>query len=229
MDIIKKKFGERLKVIRNIKGYTQETLSEKVGINQRQLVKIESGISFVKSETLEKLCCVLEINPSFLFDFDLDSDIDKLEVDNQIQFNIEKIDNVVKLITTKERISAPIHDSLIKKKSQNKIKSSDFDKKMQAIAHRIKKTLVVNEKQDDLIIRTKIYPPTGSIITKEIPLNEENSFDRLNENLSKISKDAKKLEYINLAIESLYSQKALETLKTLIKGVELGLSEKNIL
>ena len=45
--------------------------------------------------------------------------------------------------------------------------------------------------------------------------------EQLKENLLKIANDEKKLEYMNLAFNSLYSSKALEQFQFLIKGLEL--------
>ena len=69
LDIIKQKFGERLKAIRRLNNLTQEKLAEKIGINLRQLARIEAGGSFISSETLLSICLVLQISPSLLFDF----------------------------------------------------------------------------------------------------------------------------------------------------------------
>ena len=75
MDIIKRGFGEQLKVMRKIKGLTQESLAERIGINLRQLARIEAGESFVSSQTLYKICNVLEVSPMVLFNFDLEQEV----------------------------------------------------------------------------------------------------------------------------------------------------------
>ena len=71
MNIIKYGFGKKLKEARKKKKLTQEVLSEKLGINLRQLARIEAGESFVTAETLERICYALEISPSALFDFSM--------------------------------------------------------------------------------------------------------------------------------------------------------------
>ena len=68
MDSITKRFGENLKYNRKLMGLTQIQLAESVGINLRQLARIESGESFVTSDTLQKLCNILNIQPKALFE-----------------------------------------------------------------------------------------------------------------------------------------------------------------
>lgn len=69
MNIITKGFGKNLKEVRRSKKITQENLSEQIGINLRQLARIEAGESFITAETLLNICKVLEISPGFLFNF----------------------------------------------------------------------------------------------------------------------------------------------------------------
>ncbi|MBQ3311991.1 helix-turn-helix transcriptional regulator [bacterium] len=66
---IKQLLGKRIKELRVQRGYTQEYLSEKIGIGQRNLSKIECGNNFVTAETLSKLLKVLNIEAKELFDF----------------------------------------------------------------------------------------------------------------------------------------------------------------
>ena len=72
MDIIKKRLGKQLKYCRKIKNFTQESLAEKIGINWRQLARIEAGESFISSGTLYSICKELNISPRCLFDFEID-------------------------------------------------------------------------------------------------------------------------------------------------------------
>lgn len=211
MDVIKEKFGKQLKTIRNIKGYTQELIAEKIGINPRQLARIEAGDSFVKSETLYKICNVLEVNPGILFDFDIQKEGQKPGSDNQIYFSVIKESNVIKLVPKKEVI-----------KETNAEDENTFDKRMLLIAKKIQKDVCVEEIQNGIIVRTKIYTQEGDIKIQE--KNNLNDMDiaQLTTNIIKISNDKMKLEYMNLAFKSMYSAKALEQFKFLIKGLELG-------
>lgn len=66
---LKELFGAQVKLIRNYKKMTQEELSEQVDIDIRQLARIEAGVSFATSETIEKLCKALNVTYKDLFDF----------------------------------------------------------------------------------------------------------------------------------------------------------------
>ena len=55
-----------LKELRKIRNFTQEKLAESIGINLRQLARIEAGESFVSSDTLLKICTALETTPKSL-------------------------------------------------------------------------------------------------------------------------------------------------------------------
>lgn len=215
MDIIKKQFGERLKIIRNLKGLTQEILAEKIGINWRQLARIEAGESFIKSDTLYKICQTLNITPSILFDFNIQENVLMTGTDNKVHFNVIKTGNIIKLVT-KNEIENATDNSTLKENDSN-----SFDNKMLSIAQKLQKDIIVNENIDDITICTKIYRPNGEIKIQEKSANGTNSLEKLKENLTKIANDKNKIEYMNLAFNSLYDKKALEQFQYLIKGLEL--------
>ena len=77
---LKKYLGLKVKNYRNKFGYTQEVLSEKIGINQRQVSLIEKGKSFPKSETLVKMVNVFNCNTKDLFDFEPIENIENLKL-----------------------------------------------------------------------------------------------------------------------------------------------------
>ena len=131
MIVIKKGFGNRLKILRKSQNLTQEKLAEKIGINLRQLARIEAGESFVTADTLFNICKVLGISPNVLFEFE----IQELE-----------------------------------------------------------------KKEENMLLKT------------------------LEKNISSISNETKKIEFLNLAYNSLFDKNALNELKTTIKGIELTLS-----
>lgn len=137
MNCIKKAFGSRLKSLRKSRNLTQEQLAEQIGINIRQLARIEVGESFITADTLYNICKILEISPSLLFDF---------EIDNKMHLNVlDEVDN----------------DSLY------------------------------------------------------------NNYQLLKEKILTIDKNKAKLEFMNVAFDSLTSRDALEQLKLFIKGIEL--------
>ena len=67
---IKHLLGKRIRELRIQRGYTQEYLSEQIGIGQRNLSKIECGNNFITAETLSKILYALKVEPQELFNFD---------------------------------------------------------------------------------------------------------------------------------------------------------------
>jgi len=83
---IKQELGEKIKRIRKKRGYTQEQLAEMIDISSRNLSNIELGISFPKSETLEKILKSLNVTTQELFS------------NNHIKTNQELLDGISKYI-----------------------------------------------------------------------------------------------------------------------------------
>lgn len=212
MDIIKKGFGERLKTLRKIKNYTQEALAEEIGINLRQLARIESGESFISSTTLYKICKILNVTPKTLFNFSIEDILLKTGTGNEVYFNVIKHDNVLRLVFN-ENQSTDIEE-------QEEEEEPSFDSQMLALAQRLQKDVIVNEIEDGVEVLTKIFTPNGNIKTT-VKNTAANDFENLKNKLKQIINDKKKLSYMNLAFESLHSREALNELKILIKGIEL--------
>lgn len=63
---IKKIFGSSLRELRTDKGLTQEKLSEILNMQINTINRIETGVSFVTSETFAKLCDIFNVHPSVL-------------------------------------------------------------------------------------------------------------------------------------------------------------------
>ncbi|MCR5261965.1 MAG: helix-turn-helix domain-containing protein [Candidatus Gastranaerophilales bacterium] len=64
-----KLFGKRIKELRKKNGYTQEQLSEKLGVFQKQIGNIETGTCFTTMNNLEKLSDIFDVEIKDLFDF----------------------------------------------------------------------------------------------------------------------------------------------------------------
>lgn len=63
MESIKNLFGKRIKELRKEHSLTQEKLAELIGIDTRNLIKIENGQTFPRVNTLDKLIEVFDITP----------------------------------------------------------------------------------------------------------------------------------------------------------------------
>ena len=92
MDTLKL-FGKRIKELRKKKGYTQEQLSEKLGLFQKQVGNIETGTCFTTINNLEKLSEIFELDIKDLFDF---QHLQKRET------IIEEINEILQTSTDKE-------------------------------------------------------------------------------------------------------------------------------
>ena len=93
MESIKILFGKRVKELRNQHSYTQERLAELVGIDTRNLIKIENGQTFPRVSTLDKLIEVFDITPDEILRTEHLQNIEKLK-----QKIIAKLDNDAKLV-----------------------------------------------------------------------------------------------------------------------------------
>ena len=69
MTDIAKKFGKRLKELRNMRKLTQSQFSELTNIEITSISRIESGTHFPKKENIEIFAKVLNVNIKELFDF----------------------------------------------------------------------------------------------------------------------------------------------------------------
>lgn len=209
MEIIKKCFGEQLKTYRKINNMTQEKLAEMIGINLRQLARIESGESFVSAETLHNICTVLKISPKLLFDFNIEEETLMTGTGDKVHLKVIKNGNIVQLIGNK----------LLKERTNEK--NIDFDNRMLKIAQNINKDIIVEEFKNGSSHQTKIYKPNGNI--KTLHSSEIENYNVLINDIESIKNDKNKINFMTLAYNSLGNKRALEELKLMIKGIELTL------
>ena len=101
MSYIKEQLGKKIKYYRTLCNLTQEELAEKLDMTARSLSFIECGTNFITAQTLEKLCCALNVTPKQLFDFNYNSkpitEVKK-EIDVLIKNNSEKINDIYKIL-----------------------------------------------------------------------------------------------------------------------------------
>ena len=212
MDIIKKGFGDNLKILRKMRDFTQEKLAENVGINLRQLARIEAGESFVSSETLLKICTVLDVTPKDLFDYDINEAYLMTGTDDNVHFSVIKSGNIIQLV---KDVNRDVSDFEAPEKQNN-----DLDERMSAMAKRLQRDITVDEIQDGNVIYTKIYSPIGDIKIKNNDKSND-EYNNLKNKINNISHDSRKLEFMNIAFDALNDSNALQQLKILIKGIEL--------
>lgn len=69
MKSTKELLGGRVKELRKMRGFSQEKLSEKVGIDPKHLSRIEVGRGFPSLDSLEKLADALNVELKDFFEF----------------------------------------------------------------------------------------------------------------------------------------------------------------
>ena len=62
--------GEKIKLLREKKGFTQKEIAEHLNISQSTYARIETGESNSWASYLERLCSLFEVSPSELFNTD---------------------------------------------------------------------------------------------------------------------------------------------------------------
>lgn len=65
---VKAEFGQRLRVIRNTKGWSQEHLAAVVGLDRSYVGGVERGERNISIENICKLAEALEVSPPALFE-----------------------------------------------------------------------------------------------------------------------------------------------------------------
>jgi len=102
MDTLKL-FGKRLKEIRKSKNMTQECLAETIGLEPKQICRIENGACFTTFEKLQKIAETLDVEIYEFFKYDHKKPKDALIKEmNEIFQNAsdEKIELIYKIVTT---------------------------------------------------------------------------------------------------------------------------------
>lgn len=100
---IKNLLGEKVKRLRKLRGFTQEQFAEMIDITPRNLCRLESGQSFVSSETLDNILTTLNVSADILFTFDHLKDDKELLADiytyiDKIKLDSPKLEKVYRLL-----------------------------------------------------------------------------------------------------------------------------------
>lgn len=127
---LKNLLGKQVKLLRGYRKMTQEDLAELVGIDIRQLARIESGESFATSETIEKISKSLKVSYKDLFDFEniVFEDEENMTSDDILKFKKnysilnKQIQKIAQNDDKTEYLSLAI-EALSKKSSLEKLKS----------------------------------------------------------------------------------------------------------
>lgn len=102
---LKKILGSSLRELRIDKGLTQEKLAELIGVQVNTVNRIETGTSFVTSETFARICNVFNIHPSVLMTSKpkhiLKEHLEYIKAINQLlqTFSLEKLKNAYDILS----------------------------------------------------------------------------------------------------------------------------------
>jgi len=69
MQTAKELLGTRIREVRKLRGLSQERLAEKVGVDPKQISRIEGGKSAPSLDTLEAIATHLQVEIKDVFDF----------------------------------------------------------------------------------------------------------------------------------------------------------------
>ena len=69
-----KELAQRIKTLRNRKGFSQEELSEKTGLSLRTIQRIENGETEPRGDSLKKLAFALDVSSDEIIDWTLQDD-----------------------------------------------------------------------------------------------------------------------------------------------------------
>lgn len=101
MSYLKKGLGDNIKLLRKMKGITQEQLAELIEVDQRQLARIEAGESFATAETLEKISENLNVSIKILFNIEnIENDKNTLDAMDSYNANYKKLNSIIKKIAS---------------------------------------------------------------------------------------------------------------------------------
>lgn len=211
MSDFKKKFGQNLKKLRKSRKLTQEKLAELIDIHYRQMSKIETGDNFPSSKTIEKLCCVLNVSPATLFNFDFayEGEILMTGTGDAAFYKAIQQNNVITL-----------EDYRGKKIVDESISLWDSDKRLLKIAQNLKKPLTVeyfeNGKQSKIIT----YNPDGTIAYQDKTVSKE--AETLMDLFKHVSKNQDYTNFVTLALKAIEDDSALEKLESMISGIKMA-------
>lgn len=69
-----KELAQRIKELRNRKGFSQEELSEKTGLSLRTVQRIENGETEPRGDSLKRLAMVFDVSPDEIIDWTVQED-----------------------------------------------------------------------------------------------------------------------------------------------------------
>lgn len=224
MESLKEAFGVRLKTLRKERKITQEDLAEILGINVRQLGRIEAGENFPSSDTLAKISVAFDVSLMYLFDFRWSHELSILtggKKDLPLVRLLEKENALISLMAKKGKDRKPVDTGY-------KIDVNNPEKVMISVAQRLEKAITVEVFRDKKRKYIKTYYPDGRSEMKitNLKISSKTIQNFVDKKMKEYEDDIPKLEFIRLAVKSIEDEEALKELRTFLKGVEFSQSKR---
>lgn len=116
-------YGEKIKTIRELRGFSQEYLADQLGIAQNTYSKIETGQTRLNADTLKKIAQLLGVSPvdilsnqPVIINFESGSHLQKNPRNDHYTFQKEFVDRLVESKEKEIEYLKEIISALIKEK-----------------------------------------------------------------------------------------------------------------
>ncbi len=215
MDKVKQLFGQRIKFLRKTRHMTQEQLAERLGLNVRQISRIESGVNFVSLDTMKMLSVIFNVNISELFNISITPDEILLSCKDKIlHYTAVDTDKGTKFTKTGDSDSFYIKNFVYDKK----------DESLSDIAKKCNHQLTVSYMKNNEATADIIYFPNGDfkVYKRQNFFRIDYKLTKLFNEIIKISKNELMLDFIKTAVNACRSLAARKRLRILLDGLDLA-------
>ncbi len=217
-------FRTRFRELRKSLAITLREMSEDLGIPLSSISKYEQGIIKPGVEILSKLAKCYNVNLNWLIaNQGLMFDQSEVELStgtsDDIRVRLVKYSNSVKI----QPISNEFFEKNPKMKSFSSVESEEY---IQKISKDIKKPVTVEFANTDNDDKVKVFYPDGKVTVLN---RDENSYRnklvmKVKSKLDTLPYACSKLEFLDVAIDSLEDRSAFDNLKTLVKGMDIAIN-----
>ncbi len=209
-----KALGANIKKYRKARGLSQEKLSELIGIQPRQMSKLETGVHFPSGKTLENICVTLDVTPKDLFNFDIMFAEESCLVDgtyNISNYRVLKSENVYQLLNKTDKTR-----DILTNNNEKYIEQRFID-----MAVKTGETITVEYFENNKYANTIIYYSDG---TYKIFDNEQENVTLKNllKEIVRISNEPEKMEFLKLALAAFDNPNVIPELELILKGLKLA-------
>lgn len=215
MDRIKHRFGDKIKTLRKIRGMTQEQLAECLGLNVRQISRIESGVNFVSLETMKMMCFIFNLNVGKLMDISLPPEETVFDISDKILHYTAEVTN------KGTKFSKTDGQEIFY------IKNFSCDRKeplLCDIARKHNQSLIVSFMEKGIIKTDIIYFTNGvfRVYNREKFKQIDDRLMKLFNEIVKISQNEMMLDFVDTAVKACKKPTLRKEMRVLLDGMDLA-------